>query len=666
MTTRSVVVRMLGALNGQNLPEAGTAAGMRYCARVIRPPFSKLLRVGLRPVLGLALVSPGCKSAEPAPPAQGASKERSTAALVPEAIAAAAEGLAEVPPPSEEAAIAYAADLDPLLDLVPGTDDHFIVMRDPAAALQLFDAFVGTVTPSVLSRFSDEPDVAQARVVVEEVAKLRDALIEAKVDLDEGMVFLEGPGALVYATASEDPSAIKVALKAAGVKDADLPPTCVAPAAMPGFAACGDDAATLGALTPGKHAADFRSAFTSALKGFDIEHGNLLMRLDGPTAPVFAAVATPPGRMHVVVSLAEVGEELGKYVVASKPDALGMLAPGAAFVWGRVSMGAFEEQIGQMPGPAKNVAGTMTGEFFLGGVAGAAGALLMGVDDPFPASGLVSLASLQADAMQAQLPPGSTVEVAPVKVGDSTTQALHVKFGVDEASRKMAEALKLEPSAYGFSAGKYAGALVGATEEAVAGVGTYEPKTPPLPGVPANLADALLRGDVAVAFHLPFDALQSATVRETLQQAIAAAPGEAALDTKTIEAAYDVLSPLSSLSVWMTHPAGERVLHVSAEAFADASTPEGKDALEALGKVVAGADSSETYGALAKAYPGTPRSLRYQTRAGEVDGGVGPAAMSTSFLLGALAGISVPAFTKYIERSKAAGEAAQNAAPMEE
>ena len=610
-------------------------------------------------VLALSLMTSACRSPEPAPEeapkASPADEAEGTPEGTPEATPPAATPTSPTPDAAEPP-VAYAAALEPLLDLVPGEDDHFIVLRDPSAVLKLFDAFVGAATPSVLARFTDEADVGEARVVLEEIAKLRDALIEAKVDLDAGMVFLEGPGAIVYGTASEEPTALKVALKAVGVKDTDLPPTCVAPPAMPGFAACGDDEATLMALTPGKHGASFRSAFEDRLTGFELERGNALFRLKGPEGPVLGAVATPPGRMHVAVSLADVAQELGKYARSGKPDALGMLSPGAAFIWGRVELASFQEQIDQAPPPVKNVAGTLTGEMVMGGVEGSAGAVLFGVNDPFPASGLVSLAALQSEMIQSQLPEGSTVKVEPVEAGGTKTQALHVTMAVDAQSQKMVDALGLEPSAWGFSAGKYAGAVLGGKVEAVQAVAAYEPGDVALEGVPANLARALRSGDVAFAFYLPFDALQAATIRDTLQAAIAAAPGAEVADPEIVAAAYDIVSPLSSVAVWLSHPADDRVLHVSIDAFADATTDEGKDALEALGKVIAGADPAETYGALAARYPASARSLRYRVRAGNVEGGVGPAAMSASFLLGAVAGITVPAFTKYVERSRAAAE----------
>ncbi len=613
-------------------------------------------------LLALSLVAPGCNADSPAPKA-GTKVEpakldpEQKVVLLPEVAKAAAlanpAGSRVLPP---EPAVNYAAELEPLLDLVPSADGHFIAVRDPDAALRLFDAMVGVATPTVLTRLSKrDPDIGEARVVLEEVAKLRDALLAAKVDLDKGMVFLEEQEALVYGLASDDPSAIKVALAAVGVKDGDLPPTCVAPPAMPGFAACGDDEAALKALTPGKHGAALASGFESALPGFDVARGNAFLKLSSES-DVRMALATPPGRMHVVMGFGEVAKELDKYVEAGQPDALGLLAPGAAFVWGRVKMSGFEQELAGAPAPAQNVIGTLTGEMFAGGTPDAAGALLLGVNDPFPASGLVGLASLQADTLEAQLPEGSVVEVVPVEAGKTTVSTFHVRFALDEAGKAAAELLGVSPDSYAFSAGKYAGAVVAAKPDAVERVAGYDGSAPQLEGVPGNLAKSLLAGEVAFATYIPLDALQSASVRKVFADAMGSTQGLDAPDPELVEAAYDMVSPLSSFAFWMTHPAKERVLHVSIDAFADATTDEGKDALEALGKVVAGSDPKATYGALAAKYPTSPRTLRYKVRANEVEGGVGPAALSASFLLGGVAGVSIPAFTKYIDRARAAQE----------
>ena len=71
---------------------------------------------------------------------------------------------------------------------------------------------------------------------------------------------------------------------------------------------------------------------------------------------------------------------------------------------------------------------------------------------------------------------------------------------------------------------------------------------------------------------------------------------------------------------------------------------------------MAGADATETYRGLAAAYPDSPRVLRYRMRAGDETPGALQAAMSSSFLLGVVAGITVPAFVKYVERAREASE----------
>jgi len=609
-----------------------------------------VIRSSIIPALALAVAASACNSSESA----------ESGAVEPTPVTAEsepAEPEPEADPPSKipavpSAVIEYAAALDPLLDLVPAQDDSFIAVRDAGAALELFDAFVGVATPPVLKRFSGDPDTAQVRAVLEQIAGLRDALVGAKVDLGKGMLFLEDDGVLIYGTASDDPSAIKVVLEAMG--SGELPEHCVAPTSMPGYAACGDDEAVLAALQPGKHGATLRASFEGALEGFTLDDGNALFRLDAPTGPVYGAIATPPGRMHVVVGLRDVAKELGKYVAGGEPKALGLLGRDGAFIWANVNLAGFEEQLSQVPAPMQNVADTLTGEVFVGGTEGSPGAMLVGVNDPFPASGLVSIASMQMDALRAQLPEGSTIEVEPIDVGGASIPALHLQWALPDADIATMKALGMQPEGWAFSAGKYAGGVFGGSSSAVTSVAGYEPAVPSLDELPTNLAAALRSGDVGFALHLPFDALQQPRVRKEAQAALASGGGgiNPSIDPKFLLAAYDIASPLSSHSMWLASPADARVLHVSFEAFGDASTDEGRAALEAVGKVAAGGSAEAIYGALADAYPSSPRSHRYALRAGRVE--LSPAAMSASFLLGVTAGVSVPAFTKYVERAEAA------------
>lgn len=554
-----------------------------------------------------------------------------------------------------DAAPVYPAELTPLLDLVPNEGDHFVVMRDPAAVLRLFDELFGVVGPSVLAKEGATQEVLDAKAGLEAVGKLRDALIAAKVDLDKGVVFLEESDTFLYATASDDPSAINAALRAVAVDDIEFPP-CVEVAAMPGFAACGPDDAVAKALKPGKHGAAFRAEFEAALTGFDLEHGNLLFRVGGPGGSVLGAVATPPGRVHVVVGLSAVAKELGKYLVAKKPAGLGMVAPGASFLWMQLSMDAFADAIAQSPIPIANVTDSLTGELLVGGVEGSVVAGFAGVSDPFPASGLVSLAGLQSDAIAEQLPPGSTVAVKPVELSSGSTPALQVEVAMDEANAALADSLGVSPKAFGFSAGSYAGVLVGGDAPAVKAVAEYEPGTALPSGLPGNLAHALASGDVAFAFYAPVDAMQEASIRASLGSALAAASTSEGVDTQIVDIVYDLLSPFSSLSMWFSHPNDHRVLHVSIESFGDGVTAEGKAALDTLAKVVGGGDAAKEYAALASAYPSSPRASRYALRAGTKAEGGGRVAMSSATMFGIVAGITVPAFTKYVERARAASE----------
>ncbi len=562
-------------------------------------------------------------------------------------------------PMGEEPLVRYAAPLEPLLDLVPQAQGHFVAMRDPSSLLDLFDAWVGTMVPKVLPKLDSSAELGDVLATLDGVAKVRDAFIDAKVDLDRGFLYLEDQEVLVYATASDDPSAIKVALKAAGLGADALPPTCVALPKMPGFAGCGDDTAAIRELAPGNHGAAFKTEMAAALPGFDLERGNVLVRLDARGNTLLAAVATPPGQAHVVAGLGKIATELGSYLQAGPAPALGLLETGSAFVWARGSFDAFEAQIKAAPGPVGTVVDTLTGEFFAGGLRDPGGvAVLAGVNDPFPASGLVSLASLQIDALKPQLPPDSIVEVIPVDLGATKVQAVHFSLSSDAQGAQLADSMGFVSEGFGFSAGQYAGFVAGGGAELVKSVAGFDASAQPLGlvGVPVALSNALRRGEVAAATHIPFDALHSGKLRTSFSEALKLVPEEtiSMSPTELPEVVLGLLSPLSSVSWWLTHPSEERVVHVMVQGFSDTETDEGKAAAAALLKIVDGADPTSVYGELAKAYTDSPRATMYQARAGTDVRRTNTAAITTSFLLGGLAGVAIPAFTKYVERSKAA------------
>lgn len=621
-----------------------------YGARVYR--FARLV------LAASLMVSTSCKEA-PTPTRDAAKSERPTSIKDIEPTKAyVSKDLADVAvnafPSAADAPVNYSAPIEPLMDLVPSKDGHFVLIRDPTALLGVFDAALQTTAPAMVKRISEGKGARfdELRAVLEGVASFRDALLEVKIDLSKGMLLLEDEQAIIYATGNDDPSALKVALKAAGVDTKSLPPSCVAPPAMPGFAACGEVEAVLLGLTPGKHGKALRTEFEGALKGFDVLRGNAFIRLDASGKPMLASIATPPGEAHLVVGLRDVAPELGKYLEAGRPDALGLLQPEAAFVWGRVAMGAFEEELKSAPGPAQNVAGTLTGEFFMGGLRDARALVgLLGVNDPTIASGVVALASLQKEALQAELPPESLVEVQPIEVGDETVQSLHIKVGLDEAQTKQLESAGVQPEAYGFAAGKYGGVLLGAGADAVKQVAAYKGGTLDSSTPPAGLRRALSKGDAAFAAYLPFDPLQSASVRNLLQQAMLEQDPELA----RIAPGFDFFSPFSALSFWLTHPADARVLHISVQSFAETSTEEGKAALEALAKVLEGGDAAQIYGALAAAYPDSPRVHRYRVRATKEDAELDPAALSSAFIMGMFAGVTIPAFMDYVDMSRVGG-----------
>jgi hypothetical protein len=103
-----------------------------------------------------------------------------------------------------------------------------------------------------------------------------------------------------------------------------------------------------------------------------------------------------------------------------------------------------------------------------------------------------------------------------------------------------------------------------------------------------------------------------------------------------------LLAPLSSVSLWMTHPEKERVLHVELGAFADGDSDEDKAARGAVTKVTGGADRNEVYSALASEYG----DEKYKARAGDSPNALG-SAVTGAFFLGVLTSVGYTSFLAY-------------------
>jgi hypothetical protein len=155
------------------------------------------------------------------------------------------------------------------------------------------------------------------------------------------------------------------------------------------------------------------------------------------------------------------------------------------------------------------------------------------------------------------------------------------------------------------------------------------------------MARALNEGGASWALYVPLDGLQAPQMQQQIADGVAIVPdrerGGLAPDAFA-NALLSVVAPLSSVSLWLTHPEKARVVHLVVEGFADDSTAKGKAARAAVAKVTAGGDRKQVYGALAKEHP----DPRFTARSG-TDPTALRATLSGAFMLGLLAALAVPA-----------------------
>jgi hypothetical protein len=557
--------------------------------------------------------------------------------------------------------VAYPMALEPLLDLVPAGEDAFVVVRDPRIALSLVETYVVRQTnllSTVVGQADSEMGIA-ARKSLAMFDELNAKLDQGVIDTNKGMVFLPRGGTVIYG--ATDPQTLPRLLKELGFDEA--PEHCVAVDGAQGYAVCTDDASVVAQVAiPGKQGATVRQSIGDRLPGVDLDRANIVAYIDMPTGPLATAVATTASQVHAAVALGDLAQPVGEAVAAATPKTLGLVAPGATFVWGHANMGSLKAQLASQGPPVSTVGGTLTGEVLFGGLESGALAMLAAVDDPSPASGLITMAAMQIEHLPKQLDDGTKLEVKVEKleIAGKEAQILHA---ILSGSSQVAALDKLgfAPQAFAFSAGRFAGLLLGGDADNVKRTAEFAGDGLPaelLARLPTMLARSLAAGEAAWVAHLPLDGLQAPSISsllgEALRQSAAESPMELEAEPMTA-AALAALAPFSSISVWMTHPAKERVAHLVVDGAIEVGSEEGKAVSEAIAAIAGGADRAATYAALASSHPSSPRAARFAARAGD-DSTAMSAAMTVAMVTGALAAIAIPAFTKYIELSRAAGE----------
>lgn len=548
-----------------------------------------------------------------------------------------------------EAETSYPTALDPLLDLVPAGSPVVMVVRDVDDLLAVADATLGPVDPAMrtFAAAAGGDAVTDVARVLDGYKSLQGAMRGPDFALDKGLVIAEvaGEGVVIYGTSN--PNAMPTMLRALGAEGDDLPDDCKAVDGAAGYAVCASDPETLAKYAPGKAAAVVRATLGERLGAKEVDRANVLVHMakePDPTKHVTLAMATMPGLVHFTAGLTKAPEELGRFMGTGASPALGLVAPGTAFTWVKLDSTAITEQAKSQEMIVRNVLGTLTGEVMMGTLADpAALVLLAGVTDPAPAGGLVALAGTQTAMVPKELPDGSSLElgVETLMIGGKDTQVLHAKLTPKGEAAAMFGTMGLLPEAWLFAVGGYVGLAFGGDKTVVekiaahsgAGMGPEAVRALPKP-----LAQGLVDGEVAMAMHLPIDALQSPQIAEAFEQVATQIPASdlppGITPSQVMTLARSVMAPVSGLSVWMGPPKDRFVVHVAVSLMGDPRTEEGKAALGAMATVAGGGDAAAVWGELATRFAGSDRVTAYEARAGKrSDGAVAAAAM-----LGVVAG----------------------------
>lgn len=625
------------------------------------------LRSWLAPSLSLALASGGCskpeEAAKPAPEAKAGEAPKPEAGKGGSDVAAKPPAEPVAKPPVGEGALAaavasmveaetsYPAELDPLLDLVPAGSPVLVVVRDIDDLLAVADATLGAVDSPLRSVATavGGSDAADVTRLLDGHKSLQAGMRGADFAIDKGMVIADvgGEGVVIYGTAK--PDALPTLLRSLGAEGDDLPDDCKALDTNPGYAACASTPETLAKYAPGKEGAVVRTKLGERLGSKEVDRANVLAHVaqdPDPGKHVTFAMATTPGLVHFTVGVPKAPEELGQFLSAGTSPALGLVSPGSGFYWAKLDPAAIASSPAAGEPMVGNVLKTLTGELMLGTLADpAAMVMVAGVSDPAPAGGLIGLASLQAGSLPKSLPDGSKLEVGTetLSIGGKDTQVLHAKLEPAPEQAAAIAKLGLAPEAWLFSAGGYAGVVLGADKTAVEKIATHTGAgmgSEAVHALPKPLAQGLVDNEVALAMHLPIDGLQSPQVVEMFEKVAAQLPtadlppGMTAAQIMSLVRA--LIAPVSGLSMWMAPPKDRLVVHMALSIIGDPRTEEGKAALAAMATVAGGGDAATAWGDVATRYSASDRHTAYEARSGKRSDG----ALASAAMLGVLAGVA--------------------------
>ena len=599
--------------------------------------------------------------AEPEAPANAPSEEAAV-----ELATAKEAGLAEAalaPPP---VAAAPMTGLDDLLALVPAGDIKGVaVVRDASVFLDYVDEgtnFLAGPLGRLGQAAATVPELAELSSVAAFYPMIKGQYDAAKttiaasgVNLDKGIVFAEGAngnGVIIYS--GTQPDALPNLIKAID-SGSDITASCKNIDSAAGYVVCADAQADLDAYAPGgpEGAAALRSRLANNLPGVDFETANIIF--DVADEDLHMTIDTPPGLMVMSMAPPQNDEDLREMAQALTPGPGKLLRgvqPGAGFMWANISPTLLAQEMmadiaadPSAPQSVKDLASQFTGEFLVAGhYQPAVVALQVGLNDDAAWAGVATdleavLPKVQDEIGKELKLPGAEWDVGlvDVTVGESAVKAMHAGLsGVPEAN-VLAQLTGLTIDGWVFAANDALHVALGATPEAIGHVAdaAFDGPSDGLKAyLPPTLTSALAANQVSMIAHLPLDAIHSPQTRELIKTAL---KNVKEVDPELVIAFFDLMSPLSSGTMWMTHSGGKVQLHVAMQAIGHHADDEGKAALAAAAAVASGADPAATYGPLTSQYASSPRVAAYKARAGQTEAALVASGVGALVAAGALA-----------------------------
>ncbi len=569
-------------------------------------------------------------------------------------------GLADAalaPPPAVETELTK---IDELLELVPADDKGVVIVRDASVFMGYVDSAtkfaagpIGRIAGAVGSNEELMKVTGQVMAVKGQYDAAKASIEASGVHLDKGIIIAEnanGKGVIVYS--GDQPEALPTLIKSLVP---DFPGmVCKSIDQAAGYVACSETQAELAGYAPGGDAAaaGLRSRWAEGMPGVNYENANIIANI--PEEDLHFAVETPPGLLLVSMAAPQGDHDVDEMVRSLSPASgklLRSVRPGSGFVWGNISSELIAREMlpdiqnDNAPQPVKDLASSFSGEFLLAGhYDPAAVALQLGVEDdstwPAVASELEKLVpELQKELGKEFEDAGGewSLGLVDIPVGDQTVKAVHAGLtGVPEAD-VLAQLTGLTIDGWAFAANGAVHFALGASPEAIGHLATAEADGPS-PGLhaylPAQLTEALAANQVSVIAHFPLDALHSPQTRELINTAL---KNVEEIKPDVVLAFFDLASPLSSGTMWMTQSNGKAQLHMAIQGIGHQADDEGKAALAAALAVSGGGDPAAAYGALISQYPSSPRIATYKIRAGQTQAALVASGVGAMVAAGALA-----------------------------